>query len=514
MNRSMTILVLLGTMALMMHCPDSADAAAPPSGQRTSTVRAMDNVDFGFDLFRQLAQESEQNLFLSPYSLSAALTMALEGARGPTALEMGRVLRLSKQAQQGGGHSISRPWNTSMLLERIARTQARLMLSENAKSKERILQTQIDALQKELRVAITKAENSGKYDDAKKTQVLAARIDALIARTRRNEVKIANAIWAEQSYPLASKYVTALGRIGTVIPSNFQGDLRSETERINHWVATQTSNRISNLIDPSSLHRDTKLVLTNAVYFQGEWAEPFQERLTSDRTFRLPDGNDIQSKIMRQTNSFGYAAFHGNGSYFDTPREVPEHNTKTQKVKTYPNGDGFQLLELPYHGDELAMVILLPRSVGGLDQIEEALTSESFAAWTAKLQRRHTTVMLPKFKMASNHHLRDSLRNMGMRRAFTDPLIRDGADFSGMTTATNSRLYISSVVHKAYVEVDEKGTEAAAASAVMMVDEAAPPVEELVPFYPEFRADRPFLFVIQDRTDNTILFLGRVNDPR
>jgi serine protease inhibitor len=172
------------------------------------------------------------------------------------------------------------------------------------------------------------------------------------------------------------------------------------------------------------------------------------------------------------------------------------------------------MLELPYKGGEVAMLVLLPRSADGLEALEKQLTAENLAAWVGKLQQRGTHVFLPKFKVETKYDLGKTLQGMGMVRAFNDPRTADGAQFDGMSESQDpaQKLYISKVLHKAFVEVNEKGTEAAAATAVMMMmPKSAAPVS--VPFTPTFRADRPFLFLIRDRQSGSILFVGRMVNP-
>jgi len=185
----------------------------------------------------------------------------------------------------------------------------------------------------------------------------------------------------------------------------------------------------------------------------------------------------------------------------------------------YPQADGFAIVELPYKGDDLSMVVIAPNDPAGLSAIENKLTPELLNQWIGKLQKRETHVYLPKFKMETKYTLGDAddpgtLQSMGMVRAFKDPRNpKTGAQFQGMTTSTDpmKQLYISKVFHKAFVEVNEKGTEAAAATAVAMVARLSLPRD--VPFTPEFKADRPFVFLIREKSTGSVLFLGRMTQP-
>jgi serine protease inhibitor len=171
------------------------------------------------------------------------------------------------------------------------------------------------------------------------------------------------------------------------------------------------------------------------------------------------------------------------------------------------------MLELPYKGGEVSMVVLLPRSAGGLEALEKKLTADNLGAWVGKLRQRGTHVYLPKFRVETKYDLGRTLQGMGMERAFQDPRQPGGAQFDGMSESQDpaQKLHVSKVLHKAFVEVSEKGTEAAAATAVMMPKAEAAPAS--VPFTPTFKADRPFLFLVRDRQSGSVLFLGRVVNP-
>jgi serpin B len=239
---------------------------------------------------------------------------------------------------------------------------------------------------------------------------------------------------------------------------------------INDWVAEQTEDRIEDLIPPGVLGAATRLVLTNAIYFNAAWAQPFEASATQDEAFHLLDGGQVTVPMMHQTESFGYLA-----------------------------GDGYQAVELPYEGHELSMVILLPDE-GGFEAFEAGLDAAQVEAILQETSDRQVALALPRFEFEAQFSLADTLGAMGMPDAFSDQ-----ANFSGMTGTRD--LFISAVIHKAFVAVDEEGTEAAAATAVVMV-EGAMPAEPL-----EVRVDRPFLFLIRDIQTGTVLFLGRVMDP-
>ena len=235
----------------------------------------------------------------------------------------------------------------------------------------------------------------------------------------------------------------------------------------------KTNDKIKNLISKGVLDSMTRLVLTNAIYFNGNWARQFKENRTKDTPFTLTDGQKIDVATMNQKAEFGY-------------------------LET----DTFQALELPYVNEELSMVILLPKQFDALDEFEKTLTPENLTQWLPKIHKREVVVFVPKFKMTSQFSLASVLKSMGMQDAFSS-----NADFSGINGKRD--LFISAVIHKAYVEVNEEGTEAAAATGVVMRLTSIGPAP-----IPVFRADHPFLFLIRDNLTGSILFIGRVANPQ
>jgi serpin B len=227
------------------------------------------------------------------------------------------------------------------------------------------------------------------------------------------------------------------------------------------------------LLQPPHPRADTSLVLTNATYFKGDWASPFPKAATKDEVFTVTEDKRVGVPMMHRTGRLNYL-----------------------------DGGDFQALELPYAGNDLAMVVLLPKKVDGLDEFERSLTAGSLADRLAKLRPRRVEVALPRFRMESGFELQSVLSAMGMPAAFGD------ADFSGINGRRD--LFISAVIHKAFVDVNEEGTEAAAATAVLMPRAAAVRPEPAV----VFRADHPFAFLIRHDRSGSLLFLGRVINPR
>jgi serpin B len=259
-----------------------------------------------------------------------------------------------------------------------------------------------------------------------------------------------------------------------ISPVDFMMDAEATRSRINGWTELHTKGKIKNLFAPGALDAQTRLVLTSAIYFHGLWQLPFVASRTQPAPFTLPTGVTKQADFMNQTSQFGYA---------ETPSA--------------------QILEMRYAGTGFAFDILLPKSVSGLPDLERSLTKETLTALVKDLSTRKVQVSLPKFRAESEFSLGETLSVMGMPMAFTDR-----ADFSGISSKHGLR--IAHVVHKAFVDVSEWGTEAAAASSITMNRAAVFAPRPVV----VFRADHAFLFLIRDTRTKTVLFLGRLMTPR
>jgi serpin B len=370
------------------------------------------NAAFALELYQVLRKDHE-NLFYSPYSISVALALAYAGARGETAQQMADAMHYTL-------------------------SQERLHAAFNA----------LD-------------------------QALASRGEGAMGKDGQAfQLHVANAIWGQQDYSFLDAYLD-------VLALNYGAGLRlvdfvkaPEEARvtINDWVSEQTENKIDDLIPAGAIDALTRLVLTNAIYFNAAWAKPFDEKQTEDGSFRLLDGSQVTVPMMKQVESLGYAM-----------------------------GKGYQAVELPYDGNELSMVILVPDE-GQFGAFEDALDAGRLEAIVQDLRYVQVALSMPKFEIESSLSLADALTAMGMPDAFSG-----NADFSGMTG--NHDLTISDVVHKAFVSVDESGTEAAAATAVIM-KLTAMPAEPLT-----VTIDRPFIFAIRDIQTGSLLFVGRVVDP-
>lgn len=286
------------------------------------------------------------------------------------------------------------------------------------------------------------------------------------------ELYIANALWGRTGFPFREDYLDLLGvNYGSGLQSlDFAGAPEASRRVINTWVADQTRERIQDLLPPGSLRGPIVAVLTNALYLKAPWAMPFNDDMTSADSFHLLDGRTVTAPMMRQTEIFSYV-----------------------------EGDGYQALEMTYRKHELSMVLLLPRP-GRFAEFESSLDAARLQEIMDALQPAGVVVTLPKFTFASEFRLKETLRSMGMVIPFTP-----AADFTGIVT--RGGIWIDEAYHKTFIGVDEKGTEAAAATAVVM-REISIPNEDY-----EFTADRPFLFLIRDRVTGAILFFGRLLNP-
>lgn len=259
---------------------------------------------------------------------------------------------------------------------------------------------------------------------------------------------------------------------------DFKNNFEPARVHINQWVESQTEKRIANLLPPTIVTKFTRLVLVNAVYFLADWQTPFEKAATREDTFKRGAGGDVRVQMMQQVENLRMA-----------------------------KRDGASILELPYRGGSMSMVVVLPDSPTGLGAVEAGLSAQKLAEWRKALAAKRVLVSLPRFEVSPESiALKEHLVGLGMKNAFDG----EKADFTGMANPEDprQRLKIDSVIHKAFVKVDEKGTEAAAATAVLMAVAGAAPA----PAEP-FRADHPFVYAIVDNTSGLVVFMGRVNDP-
>ena len=293
------------------------------------------------------------------------------------------------------------------------------------------------------------------------------------------ELNIANALWGKSGYQFRPRFLDTLAENygATLRQLDFTEAPAESAAEINQWANQTTNGRIPTIITPDKLNKYTRLIITNAIYFKGLWLREFNENSTQDDDFFLSDGNPVKVPMMRQRNDF-----------------------------LYGEGEDYQAIELPYRDEELSMIILLPRE-GRFEDFEKALDAQRLREITDGMEYREVILRMPRFKLELEFSASEVLKAMGMPAAF-DPI---AADFSGMADFArqgNGRLYISEVFHKAFVAVDESGTEAAAATAVVMLESES--LDESL----EMTVNRPFFFLIRDSPTNSILFVGRVIDPR
>jgi serine protease inhibitor len=293
-----------------------------------------------------------------------------------------------------------------------------------------------------------------------------------IGRKGHIQLRVANALWPQKGYAFLKEFLALTKRYyGARVTAVDYGAAERARRTINTWVEEKTENKIREMIPSGALDASILLVLVNAIYFKGDWASQFEQSLTNDAPFWVTPGEQVQVPMMGKTYEYRYG-----------------------------EDDGLQVLELPYAGDDLSMVVLLPREIDGLAELEERLTVENLDRWTKHLWQGEVQVSLPRFEIDFSCSPNGALISMGMVDAFGG-----AADFSGMDGS--QVLYISAILHKAFIAVNEEGTEAAAATAVIMRAKGVPSPP------PVFRADHPFVFLIREKSTGSILFLGRVVNP-
>lgn len=384
--------------------PPSADDASFTQTGVQAVVNA--NNKFAFDLYSELDRSEGGNIFYSPYSISAALAMTYEGAKGQTAEEIKSVFHFPESG-------VLRP-NFAAIYNEI-----------NKKDKPYTLST-------------------------------------------------GNAVWVQQDSELLEGYLRTVEDYygGKAANLDFAGEPEKSRQTINTFIEQQTAQRIKDLIPQGVLSAATELVLTNAIYFKGTWVWEFGKADTREQDFRIAPTNVIKAPMMHMNN---------------------------EKAKfNYVDIGDLQILELPYKGDEISMLIVLP--TGDLDAIAANLTTERFNEWKRQMKEEKLDfIYLPKFEFDAKYFMRDTLSALGMPTAFSER-----ADLSGMNGTGG--LVIDEAIHQAFVKVDEEGTEAAGATAVIVGTTMVLPRKV-------FNADHPFIFVIQEKNTGNILFLGRVVDP-
>ncbi len=371
------------------------------------TKQVEKNNQFTFELFNYI-EAGNENLFLSPFSVSSALAMTYEGAKEKTRKEMSKVLRFPDNNEQ---------MNQSFK-DIISRTQS--------------------------------SKDKKKYT-----------------------FNIANSLWAQSDFEFLHSYFNTIKKYynAPIESVNYKNSKEREKARlkINAWVAKKTNDKIKDLLDKGALDNDTKLVLVNAVYFIAEWNKTFNKKNTK------PDG--FYTKAGKTEKDF-------------------MHTSSRMK---YTYSDSIQVLEIPYKNNKASMVILMHDKISQFDEVKKRLTNSYLENLLKKAEYRNVSLSLPKFKIEYKNDLAETLFDAGMKRAFSNK-----ADFSGMTC--KKELKIDKIIHQTFINVDESGTEAAAATAVIMKRVTSVGPNDKV----EFKADKPFVFLIKEKSTGSILFIGQL----
>jgi serine protease inhibitor len=387
-----------------------SDSHNPMKDSAAISAIAEANNEFALSLYKKTGDE-EKNIVFSPYSISSALAVTYAGARGNTAKEMAEVLWFPKD--QSSFHPGYKAFTDSILL-------------------------------------------SGKE--------------------KGTELRIANALWVQQDYKLRQDFIELAASCYNAKAENVNFKMPEELEKtrqkINKWVEDATNNRIRNLLQQGVLKELTRLVITNAIWFNGNWVKPFDTSATYSSIFNINSAKSINTEFMHQKTDAGY--------YED---------------------DEIQALEFPYKGGKKSMLIILPKETEGWRLIGRILTTDRLKIISQGLKIQEVDIAIPKFKYESQFSLKETLIQMGMEEPFSN-----SADFSGMTDAND--LKIDEVIHKAFIEVNETGTEAAAATAVIMILKSALNERTV-----RFNANHPFIYFITDKTTGGIIFMGRLVNP-
>lgn len=364
------------------------------------------NNEFTFSLYDEI-NNTANNMFFSPYSISSALAMTYNGARNETKEEMAEVFKFSKD-------------------------------------------------QEELSRSFSKLNDHISGQTSKKIQL-----------------DIANSIWGQEDYHFEKRFLSLNNKYygAGVKEVDFKKNYKEIRKQINQWVEDKTQDKIKNLIKKNMLDPLTRMVLVNAIYFNGKWEYPFNKENTYQDKFYVYSECEMQTDFMKRTASM-----------------------------KYHEDDLAQMVEIPYANKSLSMMVILPKKKYGMEELENHLNHKLYQSYQKAMFSKRVNLILPKFKISDDYELNEPLKKLGMKSAF-----EKDADFSGMTGTRD--LFISNVVHKSYVDVNEEGTEAAAATGVVMRKTTA--VMETV----DFKADHPFIFLIKDNKTNAILFMGRLMKP-
>jgi serpin B len=410
--KSIHILILI--ILLPVTCCKSknkiSDSHNPMKESASISAISEANNEFAFSLYRKNGDE-EKNIIFSPYSICTALAVTYAGARANTAKEMAQVLWFPED--QASFHPGYKAFTDSILL--------------------------------------TGKENG-------------------------TELKIANALWVQDDYKLRQDFIDLAESCYKAKAENVNFKIPSELEKtrqkINTWVEEMTNNRIQDLLQQGVLKEITRLVITNAIWFNGNWVKPFDTNSTYPSIFKINSAKSVSTDFMHQKTDAGF--------YED---------------------DEIKALEILYKGEKKSMLIILPKETDGWRLIGRILSPDRMKIISREMKVQEVEIAIPKFSFESQFNLKETLMQMGMKEPFSND-----ADFSGMTDEND--LKIDDVIHKAFIEVNETGTEAAAATAVIMILKSALGEQPV-----RFIADHPFIYFIMDKTTGGIIFMGRLVNP-
>lgn len=367
------------------------------------------NNKFAMNFYSQISENTSENIFFSPVSIFTAFAVTYEGAQGDTASEIQQMFGFQTDAQK-------RKINFQSMLKEF--------------------------------------QNTGFMDMG----------------TPEHELQMANALWVADHFEPKQDYIDTAKTYYDSRVDKVDFVSNAGVETINNWVREQTQDKIDRLLEDDSTDELTAFVITNAIYFKGEWVHKFTPEFTRQADFHISEKETVKVQMMD----------------LDKP------------ILNYAENDLLQIIQLPYKGDRVSMLVLLPKEVDGIQSLEENLNLENLSDWKDSLEENMVGVYLPKFTSNTEYDLKGNLQQMGMQIPFASNM----ADFGGIT---EKQIYIDKAVHKAFVRVDEAGTEAAAATGITGRLQSGPPNT--------FRADHPFIFIIQDDSDGNILFMGKVVDP-
>ena len=366
-----------------------------------------DEKDFVFAFYSEIAKDSpESNLFLSPFGISTAFSMAYEGAAGNTASEMQQVFGFIS-------------------------------------------------------------------DDQKRREAISDTLAKLDSKNDMYKLQIANALWVKDGYQIKQDYLDTATTYYDSTVDNVDFVTNDGVNKINRWTSEKTQGKIKDVLAPDSTDELTRMVITNAIYFKGKWGNQFNPGNTSDKLFWLDKDKSVTVPMMKSpADMFDY------------------YETKDlQAIKMY------------YVGGDISMIVLLPKDKNGLGSLEDSLNMQKLDFIRDMMTREPLTIQMPKFEFETEYKLVDSLENLGIHDAFD----KNNADFQGMT---DEQVYLDQAIHKAFVNVNEEGTEAAAITALVVRAQSGPPEPRH-----EFVADHPFVFIIQENNTGEILFIGRLANP-